>query len=86
MTEFGKSELFTVDQLRDVGRQHRHLAGLAAAPRDGRGRPWARHAHRRGHLTSKLGEMQHRAELYDLIDYEGYNHFDTRSSTSRSQH
>ena len=30
-----------------------------------------------GHLTSKLGEMQHRADLYDLIDYEGYNHFDT---------
>jgi methylisocitrate lyase len=30
-----------------------------------------------GHLTSKLGEMQHRADLYDLIDYESYNHFDT---------
>ena len=30
-----------------------------------------------GHLTSKLGEMQHRADLYDLVDYEGYNHFDT---------
>jgi methylisocitrate lyase len=30
-----------------------------------------------GHLTSKLGEMQHRADLYDLIDYEDYNHFDT---------
>jgi len=21
--------------------------------------------------------MQHRADLYELIDYEGYNHFDT---------
>jgi methylisocitrate lyase len=21
--------------------------------------------------------MQHRADLYDLIDYEDYNHFDT---------
>ena len=30
-----------------------------------------------GHLTSKLGEMQHRADLYDLIDYESYNHFDS---------
>jgi len=29
-----------------------------------------------GHLTAKLGEMQHRADLYDLIDYEQYNHFD----------
>ena len=30
-----------------------------------------------GSLTSKLGEMQHRADLYELIDYEGYNRFDT---------
>jgi methylisocitrate lyase len=30
-----------------------------------------------GHLTSKLGEMQHRADLYELVDYEGYNAFDT---------
>ena len=30
-----------------------------------------------GHLTSKLGEMQHRADLYELIDYESYNHFDS---------
>ena len=29
-----------------------------------------------GHLTGKLDEMQHRADLYELIDYEGYNHFD----------
>ena len=21
--------------------------------------------------------MQHRADLYELVDYEGYNHFDT---------
>jgi methylisocitrate lyase len=30
-----------------------------------------------GSLTGKLGEMQHRADLYELIDYEGYNRFDT---------
>jgi methylisocitrate lyase len=30
-----------------------------------------------GTLNGMLGEMQHRADLYDLIDYEGYNHFDT---------
>jgi methylisocitrate lyase len=30
-----------------------------------------------GHLTSTLDQMQHRADLYELIDYEGYNHFDT---------
>ncbi|QEO14300.1 methylisocitrate lyase [Agromyces intestinalis] len=77
MTEFGKSELFTVDQLRDVGMNiviwpvsllrlamgsaMRGLDELAAE----------------GSLQAKLGEMQHRAELYDLVDYEGYNHFDT---------
>ena len=30
-----------------------------------------------GALTRLLPEMQHRADLYDLIDYEQYNHFDT---------
>jgi methylisocitrate lyase len=30
-----------------------------------------------GALTRLLPEMQHRADLYELIDYEGYNHFDT---------
>src|SRR6478736_6055738 len=29
-----------------------------------------------GTLKPSLGEMQHRADLYDLIDYEGYNAFD----------
>ena len=28
-------------------------------------------------LYSRLDEMQHRADLYDLIDYEQYNRFDT---------
>jgi methylisocitrate lyase len=77
MTEFGKSELFSVDQLRDVGvniviwpvsllRIAMGAAGRALDTLVDEGR-----------LTSKLGEMQHRADLYDLIDYEGYNHFDT---------
>jgi methylisocitrate lyase len=30
-----------------------------------------------GSLAGLLPQMQHRAELYELIDYEGYNHFDT---------
>ncbi|MFC4137749.1 MULTISPECIES: methylisocitrate lyase [unclassified Microbacterium] len=76
MTEFGKSDLFSVDQLRDagvnlviwpvsllriaMGAADRALDTLLAE----------------GHLTSKLGEMQHRADLYDLIDYEQYNRFD----------
>ena len=77
MTEFGKSDLFTVDRLRDVGvniviwpvsllrlamgAAERGLDQLVAG----------------GTLEPLLGEMQHRADLYDLIDYEGYNAFDT---------
>ena len=30
-----------------------------------------------GSLNSQVPEMQTRARLYELIDYEGYNRFDT---------
>jgi len=77
MTEFGKSDLFSVDQLRDVGVNIviwpvsllRIAMGAAGRALDT--------LNDQGHLTSKLGEMQHRADLYDLIDYESYNHFDS---------
>jgi methylisocitrate lyase len=76
MTEFGKSDLFSVDQLRDAGVNLviwpvsllRIAMGAADRALDT--------LIDEGHLTSKLGEMQHRADLYDLIDYEQYNHFD----------
>lgn len=76
MTEFGKSDLFSVDQLRDAGVQIviwpvsllRMAMGAAGRALDT--------LNDEGHLTSKLGEMQHRADLYDLLDYEAYNHFD----------
>jgi len=77
MTEFGKSDLFPVDQLRDVGVNIviwpvsllRIAMGAAGRALDT--------LVDEGHLTSKLGEMQHRADLYDLVDYEQYNRFDT---------
>ena len=77
MTEFGKSELFSSQQLADVGiniviwpvSMLRIAMGATGRALDT--------LNEEGHLTSKLGEMQHRAELYELIDYEGYNHFDT---------
>lgn len=77
MTEFGKSELFSVDQLRDAGVNIviwpvsllRMAMGSAGRALDT--------LNEEGQLTSKLGEMQHRADLYDLIDYESYNHFDS---------
>ncbi|KDA06740.1 methylisocitrate lyase [Microbacterium sp. CH12i] len=77
MTEFGKSDLFSVDQLRDVGVNiviwPVSLLRLAMGAA-GRGLDTL---NEQGHLTSTLGEMQHRADLYDLIDYESYNHFDS---------
>ena len=77
MTEFGKSDLFSVDQLRDVGvniviwpvSMLRIAMGATGRALDT--------LIDEGHLTSKLGEMQHRADLYELIDYEAYNQFDT---------
>lgn len=77
MTEFGKSELFTSQQLADVGMNIviwpvsmlRISMGATGRALDT--------LNEEGHLTSKLDEMQHRADLYELVDYEEYNHFDT---------
>jgi methylisocitrate lyase len=76
MTEFGKSDLFTTDQLRDVGVNIviwpvsllRIAMGASGRALDA--------LNDEGHLAGKLDEMQHRADLYDLIDYEQYNRFD----------
>ena len=76
MTEFGKSELFTNDQLANVGvniviypvsllrlamgAAERGLDTLVAE----------------GSLNSEVANMQTRARLYELNDYAGYNSFD----------
>lgn len=77
MTEFGKSELFSSQQLADVGvniviwpvSMLRIAMGATGRALD--------ELNTEGHLTAKLDEMQHRADLYDLVDYESYNSFDT---------
>jgi methylisocitrate lyase len=77
MTEFGKSELFTTQQLKDAGvRIVIWPVSMLRIAMGATGRALDT-LNEEGHLTSKLGEMQHRADLYDLIDYESYNHFDT---------
>ena len=76
MTEFGKSELFTTQQLADVGMNIvifpvsllRLAMGAAERGLDT--------IIAEGSLTSKVGEMQTRARLYELIDYAGYSDFD----------
>lgn len=77
MTEFGKSELFSSQQLADIGINIviwpvsllRMAMGAANRALDT--------LNDEGHLTGKLDEMQHRADLYELVDYEDYNQFDT---------
>ncbi len=77
MTEFGKSELFTVDQLRDVGVNIVIWpVSLLRIAMGGAGRALDTLT-REGSLRSQLDVMQHRADLYDLIDYEGYTRFDS---------
>lgn len=81
MTEFGKSELFTTSQLESVGINLviwpvsllRIAMGAAERALD----TLVEH----GALTSRLGEMQHRAELYELISYEDYAGFDSNIYT-----
>ena len=77
MTEFGKSELFTKQQLQDVGINIviypvsllRLAMGSAMRGLDS--------LKEQGSLQSVVGEMQTRAELYDLLDFEAYNQFDS---------
>lgn len=76
VTEFGKGELFTVKQLAGIGINMviwpvsllRLAMGVAARSLDTLAE--------QGTLEPVLGEMQHRADLYELLDYESYNHFD----------
>lgn len=81
VTEFGKSDLFTVPQLQDIGVNmvifpvslqriamgaiERGLDALAAE----------------GSLESQVPSMQTRARLYELVDYAGYSSFDDGVST-----
>lgn len=77
MTEFGKSELFSTQQLADVGiRIVIWPVSMLRISMGATGRALDE-LNENGQLTGKLGEMQHRADLYELIDYEAYNHFDT---------
>ena len=77
MTEFGKSELFTTQQLADVGVNIvifpvsllRIAMGAAERGLDT--------IQREGSLNAEVAGMQTRARLYELLDYESYNTFDT---------
>jgi methylisocitrate lyase len=77
MTEFGKSELFTREQLAGVGINIviypvtllRSAMGAAERTLDA--------IRTEGSQRSVVGEMQTRARLYELLDYPAYNTFDS---------
>ncbi|MBO9577275.1 MAG: methylisocitrate lyase [Microbacteriaceae bacterium] len=77
MTEFGKSELFTREQLADAGVSvviHpvsllRTAMGAAERALDT--------LLAEGSLRSEVANMQTRARLYELLDYEAYSAFDS---------
>lgn len=77
MTEFGKSELFTAQQLADAGvRIVIHPVSLLRLAM-GAAERGLETLKAEGSLRSEVGSMQTRARLYELLDYEGYNAFDT---------
>ncbi len=83
MTEFGKSALFTAAQLAETGVRiviyPVSLLRLAMGAAD-RGLDALLED---GTLESQVPRMQTRAELYDLLDYEGYSAFDSDVFTFR---
>lgn len=81
MTEFGKSELFSVQQLADVGVDivifPVSLLRLAmGAAERGLDTLLAE-----GSLKSRTTDMQTRKRLYELVDYQGYSVFDDQVYT-----
>lgn len=83
MTEFGKSDLFTAQQLRQAGVQiiiyPVTLLRLAMGAAD----TGLREIATSGHQRAVVEHMQTRSELYDLLDYSGYNIFDDDIFTYR---
>jgi methylisocitrate lyase len=77
MTEFGKSELFTTRQLADVGLNLVIFPVSLLRLAMGAAEKGLDTITREGSLTSLLPEMQTRARLYEVLDYEAYNTFDS---------
>lgn len=82
MTEFGKSELFSHQQLAEVGVKiviyPVSLLRLAMGAAERGLKALKEH----GSLQSSVPDMQTRAELYELLDYPAYVDFDTHIYSS----
>ena len=77
MTEFGKSELFTTQQLAGVGINIVIFPVSLLRIAMGAAERGLETIAREGSLNSEVAGMQTRARLYELLDYESYNTFDT---------
>jgi len=76
MTEFGKSELFTTQQLEGVGVNIVIFPVSLLRLAMGAAERGLETILAEGSLTSRVSEMQTRARLYELVDYAGYSEFD----------
>jgi len=76
MTEFGKADLLTNAELESAGiRMVIYPVSLLRVAMGAAERALDTLA-AEGSLRSEVPGMQHRARLYELLDYEGYNRFD----------
>ena len=77
MTEFGKSELFTRRQLADAGVAMVIYPVTLLRSAMGAAERVLNAIKEEGTQQSQVEQMLTRARLYELVDYEGYNAFDT---------
>jgi methylisocitrate lyase len=76
MTEFGKSELFTKQQLESLGINLVIYPVSLLRVSMGASARALQALSETGSMQSEVALMQTRSDLYDLIDYPGYNKFD----------
>ncbi|GAB2971039.1 methylisocitrate lyase [Actinotalea caeni] len=81
MTEFGKSELFTADQLASAGVRLVIYPVTLLRLAMGEIERGLDTIHAAGTQAGLVDRMQTRARLYELIDYAGYNTFDSEIFT-----
>ena len=77
MTEFGKSDLFTYEQLSSVGVNMVIYPVTLLRSAMGAAERTLETIKAHGTQETDVPNMLTRARLYDLVDYEAYNHFDT---------
>lgn len=77
MTEFGKSELFTAKQLASAGVNMVIYPVTLLRSAMGAAERVLEAIRADGSQESQVPDMLTRARLYDLVDYEAYNRFDT---------